>query len=213
MVNIGTDCVGIDNALDVQFSGHMVCKKYGITNTENLSHLDRIVNRRVLFFGLPLFIEGGTGSPIRAFAWIPPELEEERADAHETTRYGSSQRLMPKGHWDWTMPVPFSQGWRCGDFIFVGGQIFADATGRTIGAGDIETQTRNVFQSIRAVLNEAGADIDDIVKFNTFYCFEGSGDVIREYWEAMTRVRSSSSKLQALVEPQCGSRDSPIPTS
>ena len=72
VVNIGTDCVGIDNALDVQFSGHMVCKKYGITNTENLAHLDKIANKRVLFFGLPLFIEGGTGSPIRAFAWVPP---------------------------------------------------------------------------------------------------------------------------------------------
>ena len=71
VVNIGTDCVGIDNMLDDQFSGHMVCKKYGIVNTENLANLGEIVNQRFQFFGLPLRIDGGTGSPIRAIAWFP----------------------------------------------------------------------------------------------------------------------------------------------
>ncbi len=100
-----------------------------------------------------------------------------------------AQRIMPDNHWDWSMPVPFSQGWKCGDLIFVGGQISSDSTGKTIGVGDIETQTRNVFENIRTVLREVDADMDDIVKFNTFYSFEGTGDEIREYWEAMTRVR------------------------
>ncbi len=102
---------------------------------------------------------------------------------------GLKRRLMPAGHWDWSMPVPFSQGWRCGDFVFVGGQISADEQGRTIGVGDIETQTRNVFENIRRVLAEAGAEMKDVVKFNTFYVFEGEGDEIREYWEKMTKVR------------------------
>jgi enamine deaminase RidA (YjgF/YER057c/UK114 family) len=99
------------------------------------------------------------------------------------------QRLMPAGHWDWSIPVPFSQGWRCGDFIFVGGQISADEHGRTIGVGDIAIQTRNVFENIRRVLAEAGAQMRDIVKFNTFYVFEGEGEEIREFWERMTKVR------------------------
>ena len=99
------------------------------------------------------------------------------------------QRLMPKNHWDWSMPVPFSQGWRVGNLIFVGGQISADEHGRTIGVGDIETQTRNVFEGIRRVLREAGADMKDIVKINTFYIFEGEGDELTEFWERMTKVR------------------------
>ena len=80
------------------------------------------------------------------------------------------QRLMPKGHWNWSIPVPFSQGWSVtgGRLIYVGGQISADEHGRTIGVGDIEVQTRNVFNNIRKVLREAGADMQDIVKFNTF---------------------------------------------
>ena len=100
-----------------------------------------------------------------------------------------AQRLTPEGHWDWSMPVPFSQGWKCGDFIFVGGQISADAEGRTIGVGDIEFQTRRVFENIRAVLNEADADMRDVVKFNTYYSFDGEGDEIRDFWERMTKVR------------------------
>jgi kynurenine formamidase len=72
VVNIGTDCPGIDNSHDPEFSGHMVCKKYGIVNTENLANLGELVWRRFQFFGLPLHIQGGTGSPIRAIAWFPP---------------------------------------------------------------------------------------------------------------------------------------------
>lgn len=101
----------------------------------------------------------------------------------------AAQRLMPENHWDWSIPVPFSQGWRCGELIFVGGQISSDENGRTIAPGDIETQTRNVFTNIERVLNEGGATMRDVVKFNTFYCYEGSGEEVREFWEKMTRVR------------------------
>ena len=41
-------------------------------------------------------------------------------------------RLMPKDHWDWSMPTPFSQGWRVGDLIFVGGQIPTDPFAATL---------------------------------------------------------------------------------
>ena len=105
-------------------------------------------------------------------------------------------RIMPKGHWNWSMPVPFSQGWKVGHLIFVGGQISTDRHGRTIAAGDIATQTRNVFEHIRRVLREAGADLKDIVKLNTYYQFDGEGHAITEFWEQMTRVR-----LEYLAEP------------
>ncbi|MFI5433071.1 cyclase family protein [Rhodococcus baikonurensis] len=68
VVNIGTDCNAIDNSLDNSFAGHMVCKKYGIVNTEHLQNLGQLVNTRFDYFGLPLHLVGGTGSPIRAVA-------------------------------------------------------------------------------------------------------------------------------------------------
>ena len=105
-------------------------------------------------------------------------------------------RLMPSNHWDWSMPVPFSQGWKTDGLIFVGGQISADAKGRTVGAGDIATQTRNVFEFIKRVLEEAGGDLSDIVKLNTYYQFEGEGDAITQFWEEMTAVR-----MEYLADP------------
>jgi len=99
------------------------------------------------------------------------------------------QRLMPKDHWDWSMPVPFSQGWKVGNLVFVGGQISADNNGRTVGVGDIEVQTRTVFENIRKVLREAGSEMKDVVKINTFYVFDGEGEELTRFWEKMTKVR------------------------
>ena len=113
------------------------------------------------------------------------------------------QPLNPENHWDWSMPMPFVQGWAVEDakLVFVGGQISSDDKGQTIGAGDIAAQTRNVFNSIRAVLNEAGADMEDIVKLNTYYVFDGADDELTQYWEDMTKVR-----LEFFEEPPgpCG---------
>ncbi len=71
VVNIGIDAPAIDlTPDDINFSGHMVCGEYNITNTENLCNLDKVVNKRFLYIGLPLKIRDGTGSPIRAVALV-----------------------------------------------------------------------------------------------------------------------------------------------
>jgi kynurenine formamidase len=68
VINIGVDNVAIDHADDAEFSGHVVCGEYGIVNTEGLTNLDKVAGQRFLYFGLPLRIRNGTGSPIRAVA-------------------------------------------------------------------------------------------------------------------------------------------------
>jgi 2-iminobutanoate/2-iminopropanoate deaminase len=98
-------------------------------------------------------------------------------------------RIMPANHWDWSIPVPLSQGWRVGNLLFVGGQVSMDSSGNVVGPGDIEVQTRTVFQYITNILHEAGADWKHVVKLNTYYDFQGEGDALREFWEKMTRVR------------------------
>jgi len=70
VVNIGVDAPAIDHPDDIDFSGHLICGEYDITNTENLCNLDKIVNKRFLYFGLPLKIRDGSGSPIRAVALV-----------------------------------------------------------------------------------------------------------------------------------------------
>lgn len=70
VVNIGVDAPAIDHPDDTDFSGHLVCGKYDMTNTENLCNLHLVVNRRFLYMGLPLRIRDGSGSPIRAVALL-----------------------------------------------------------------------------------------------------------------------------------------------
>ena len=83
---------------------------------------------------------------------------------------GNKQRLMPADHWDWSIPGNdrFTQGWRIGDLVFVGGQISADANARAVG-DDMAAQTRNVFGFIRNTLREAGLDENAVVKINSYY--------------------------------------------
>lgn len=108
-------------------------------------------------------------------------------------------RIMPADHqWYWTMPVKFSQGWKVegGTYVWVGGQVSADLNGQTVGAGDIELQTRNVFENIKRVLRDAGAEMKDIVKLNTYYVFNGPDEEAIGFWEKMTRVR-----MEYLADP------------
>lgn len=110
------------------------------------------------------------------------------------------RRLMPEDTWDWHMPTPFSQGWRVGNLVFIGGQLSADRHGNVVGAGDIEVQTRNVFEHITKTLAAAGATWEHVVKLNTYYCFDGDGDEVKENWTKMTKIR-----MQYLPNPgPCG---------
>lgn len=53
------------------FEVHHVCRDMGFTHMEGLVNLDQLVGRgRFRFIGFPLKIRGGTGSPIRAVAWL-----------------------------------------------------------------------------------------------------------------------------------------------
>ncbi|WP_276352128.1 cyclase family protein [Cohnella caldifontis] len=70
VVNIGVDAPSIDKPDDPDFSGHLICRKYGLTNTENMCRLEQVAGTRFLYFGLPLKIRKGTGSPVRAVAVV-----------------------------------------------------------------------------------------------------------------------------------------------
>src|ERR1700712_2365622 len=58
---------------------------------------------------------------------------------------------------------PFSPAVRAGDFIYVSGQVPANASGEIV-TGGIEAQTRQVMENIKAGLALAGAGFDDVCK-------------------------------------------------
>src|SRR6478736_7740977 len=53
------------------FEVHHVCRDLGFTHMEGMVNLDKLVGKgRFKFIGLPIKIKGGTGSPVRAVAWL-----------------------------------------------------------------------------------------------------------------------------------------------
>lgn len=75
----------------------------------------------------------------------------------------------PEGHWDWPIHLPYKHGLECQGLIFVGGQVSIDEHGITIDPGDLEKQTVRSMRNIERVLQELGADLDDVLNVNA-YC-------------------------------------------
>lgn len=83
------------------------------------------------------------------------------------------ERIMPAHAWDWSIPTPFSQGWRVGNKVYVGGQISADREGKAVAAGDAIEQTKNTLEYIRHVLLDAGSSWKDVVSLKVAYQHNG----------------------------------------
>ena len=63
---------------------------------------------------------------------------------------------------------PYSQAVRAGQLLFVSGQVPLDPATGQIVAGDIETQTRRVFDNLAAVLKAGGRSFADVVRTTVF---------------------------------------------
>lgn len=66
----GVDSPSPDNPADRIYPVHLFCREHGITHYENLANLAAVVGRRFAFYGFPLRIRGGHGSPVRAVAML-----------------------------------------------------------------------------------------------------------------------------------------------
>ena len=61
---------------------------------------------------------------------------------------------------------PFSDGVLIGDTLYLSGRIGLDESRRV--PADIETEARNVLDSVRTVLQKAGMEMDDLVYVQVF---------------------------------------------
>ena len=64
---------------------------------------------------------------------------------------------------------PYSQGIKAGNTIYVSGQLpINPATGELYTGDDIKEETRLSLMNVKAILEEAGASIKDVVKCTVF---------------------------------------------
>ena len=63
---------------------------------------------------------------------------------------------------------PYSQAVKAGNLLFVSGQIPLDPATGAVVEGDVTVQAKQVFENVKAILTEAGATFDDVVKTTVF---------------------------------------------
>lgn len=72
---------------------------------------------------------------------------------------------------------PYSQAIQMGNLLFVSGQIPIDPQTGNLVTGDIQAQTRQVMQNLKAIVESAGLTLADAVKATCF--LKNMGDFIK----------------------------------
>lgn len=79
-------------------------------------------------------------------------------DAYRVTLPGDSRRDS----------VALSAAIRCGNLLFLSGQVAMGRDGKIVGPGDFAAQVHQAFANIRRILEAAGSDLRKVVKTTTF---------------------------------------------
>lgn len=108
----------------------------------------------------------------------------------------------PEGHWDWPIHLPYKHGLKCGNRIFVGGQVPLDPRANVLAPGDLVEQTKISMANIRKVLAGFGAGLDDVAKVNCFYV-GGAGQE--------TLMKSAQTRFSHYTPPGPCSTGVPLP--
>jgi 2-iminobutanoate/2-iminopropanoate deaminase len=116
----------------------------------------------------------------------------------------------PVGPYSQAIAVPAS-----GKLVFLSGQIAIDpSTGQVMTDADIQTQTRQVFENLKAVLGAANASWGDVIKTSVFLAdmndFAAMNQVYGAYFDAVAPyaparacVEVSRLPKDVLVEIEC----------
>ena len=90
----------------------------------------------------------------------------------------SRRHVWPESLWDWHIHLPYKHGLACEEMIFLGGQVSLDKKGRALYPNDLPAQTHQAMQHIGTILNELGADYDDVCKITTVYQGNGGSETL-----------------------------------
>ena len=89
---------------------------------------------------------------------------------------------------------PYSQGVKAGNMIFLAGQIALSPEGKLV-EGDVQVQAHQVFANIKALLAQAGATFENVVKATMFLDdmndFKQANEIYAEYFISNYPARST----------------------
>lgn len=98
---------------------------------------------------------------------------------------------------------PYSQAVIANGFLFTAGQIPLDPSSGEIVPGDVVAQARQVFKNLQAILTEAGATWQDVVKTTVYLQDMADFPRVNEvYAEAFGSARPARSTVQVAALPR-----------
>ncbi len=65
-------------------------------------------------------------------------------------------------------PEPYSHAIRCGDMLYIAGQVAFDEENNIVGMGDPRAQAERIWHNIRLACEAAGGTVADVVKITIF---------------------------------------------
>lgn len=90
---------------------------------------------------------------------------------------------------------PYSQAVRCGNTVYLSGQIPLDPASGEVVAGDVSAQATRVFENMRAVITAAGGSFDDVARVGIYLTdlgdFAAVNAVMASYFTAPYPARST----------------------
>lgn len=98
---------------------------------------------------------------------------------------------------------PYNQAIQANGFYFFSGQIPIDPVTGNLVNGDIKSQTRQVLENIKALLNSVGKTFDDVVKSTVFLTDLGNFAAMNEvYQQYFTRDFPARSTIEVAGLPK-----------
>lgn len=97
---------------------------------------------------------------------------------------------------------PYSQAKVVGSFVFTSGQIPIDPETNELLDGDIESQTRQVLENLKSVLEEAGSSLDDAIKVTVFLADMNDFVKVNEIYAGYFKSKPARSTVQVARLPK-----------
>jgi 2-iminobutanoate/2-iminopropanoate deaminase len=98
---------------------------------------------------------------------------------------------------------PYSQAIKAGNMVFVSGQIPIDSLTGEFVSNDVKEQTVQVLKNLTAVLEAAGATLNDVVKTTVFIADMNDFGVMNEvYGEFFNENKPARATVQAARLPR-----------
>lgn len=99
------------------------------------------------------------------------------------------QYVNPPAKAEFVKQIGYSEGVRAGNLLYTAGQVGLDENNKVVKGG-LKEQTRQAFKNLKAVIEEAGGRMENIVHLMVFLADKNSGKTLAQDFEPYFEVKN-----------------------